>query len=102
MYMDEISTPFLGCNGLEIATQAADAKIRRYKWEVNYQFKSPDCYKKLAVAINGRTPDPTILAQQEDAIIVELKKSLVLKILEFTGMEFDRSDHHGAMTERKV
>ena len=67
----------LFCFFILLATQTADAKIRRYKWEVKYQFKSPDCYKKLAIAINGRTPGPTILAQQGDTVIVELKNSLV-------------------------
>ncbi|XXG87541.1 hypothetical protein AAC387_Pa11g2204 [Persea americana] len=67
----------LFCFFILLATQTADAKIKRYKWEVNYQFKSPDCYKKLAIAINGRTPGPTILAQQGDTVIVELKNSLV-------------------------
>lgn len=67
----------LFCLLILLATQTAEAKIRRYKWEVSYQFKSPDCYKKLVVAINGRTPGPTILAHQGDTIIVELKNSLV-------------------------
>uniref|UniRef100_A0A5B6Z4W3 L-ascorbate oxidase n=1 Tax=Davidia involucrata TaxID=16924 RepID=A0A5B6Z4W3_DAVIN len=56
---------------------SAEARIRRYKWEVKYQYKAPDCFQKLVIAINGRTPGPTILAQQNDTVIVELKNSLL-------------------------
>ncbi|CAL5323890.1 hypothetical protein CsSME_00002743 [Camellia sinensis var. sinensis] len=55
----------------------AEARIRHYKWEVKYEYKSPDCYKKLMITINGRSPGPTIMAQQNDTIIVELKNSLL-------------------------
>lgn len=54
-----------------------EARVRRYKWEVKYEFKSPDCYKKLAITINGRTPGPSIIAQRGDTIVVELKNSLL-------------------------
>ncbi|XP_051141047.1 L-ascorbate oxidase-like [Andrographis paniculata] len=54
-----------------------EAKIRHYRWEVKYEFKSPDCYRKLAITINGRTPGPSIVAQQGDTIVVELKNSLL-------------------------
>ncbi|KAK1278994.1 hypothetical protein QJS04_geneDACA014465 [Acorus gramineus] len=40
-----------------------EARIIHHKWEVKYQFKSPDCFQKLAVTINGITPGPTIYAQ---------------------------------------
>ncbi|XP_075510360.1 L-ascorbate oxidase [Primulina tabacum] len=53
------------------------ARVRHYKWEVKYEFKSPDCYKKLAITINGRTPGPSIIAQQGDTIVVELTNSLL-------------------------
>jgi FtsP/CotA-like multicopper oxidase with cupredoxin domain len=64
-----------------VYVQIAEARIRHYKWEVKYEYKSPDCYKKLAMTINGRTPGPTILAQQGDTIIVEVKNSLMLENL---------------------
>ncbi|XP_057969900.1 L-ascorbate oxidase [Malania oleifera] len=53
------------------------ARVRRFKWEVKYEYKSPDCFKKLVIAINGRSPGPSILAQQGDTVIVELKNSLL-------------------------
>ncbi|TYG40672.1 hypothetical protein ES288_D12G111800v1 [Gossypium darwinii] len=53
-----------------------EARIRRYKWEVKNEFKSPDCYRKMVITINGRTPGPTIRAQQNDTIIVEVTNSL--------------------------
>lgn len=56
--------------------EIAEARIRRYKWEVKYEYKSPDCMKKLSMTINGRTPGPSITAQQGDTIIVELTNSL--------------------------
>ncbi|KAL5703897.1 L-ascorbate oxidase [Ranunculus cassubicifolius] len=59
------------------ATHIAEAKIRYYKWEAKYEFKSPDCFNKLVITLNGRTPGPTILAQQGDTIIVDLKNNLL-------------------------
>jgi FtsP/CotA-like multicopper oxidase with cupredoxin domain len=59
-----------------ICISFTEARIRHYKWEVKYEYKSPDCYKKLAITINGQIPGPTILAQQNDTIIVEIKNSL--------------------------
>ncbi|ONI02141.1 hypothetical protein PRUPE_6G179500 [Prunus persica] len=59
-----------------VAVPAVEARIRHYKWEVKYEYKSPDCFKKLVITINGRSPGPTILAQQGDTIIVELTNSL--------------------------
>ncbi|XP_054805552.1 L-ascorbate oxidase-like [Prosopis cineraria] len=53
-----------------------EARIRHYKWDVKYEYKSPDCFKKLVITINGRTPGPTILAQEGDTIIVQLNNSL--------------------------
>ncbi|KAF5961900.1 hypothetical protein HYC85_003109 [Camellia sinensis] len=55
----------------------AETRFRHYKWEVKYEYKSPDCYKKLMITINGRSPGPTIVAQQNDTIIVEVKNSLL-------------------------
>ncbi|XP_047964888.1 L-ascorbate oxidase-like [Salvia hispanica] len=60
------------CSGV----QKAEARIRRYKWEVKYELKSPDCYKKLTITINGRSPGPSIVAREGDTIVVELKNSL--------------------------
>ncbi|KAL8133163.1 L-ascorbate oxidase-like [Apium graveolens] len=56
---------------------AAEARIRRYKWEAKYEYKSPDCYKKLVITINGRSPGPTIRATQGDTVIVELTNNLL-------------------------
>jgi FtsP/CotA-like multicopper oxidase with cupredoxin domain len=59
----------------------AEARIRHYKWEVKYEYKSPDCYKKLVITINGKSPGPSILAQQGDTIIVEVTNKLLLENL---------------------
>ncbi|KDP46886.1 hypothetical protein JCGZ_24095 [Jatropha curcas] len=60
-----------------VFVSVAEARIRYYKFEIKYEYKSPDCYKKLAITINGRTPGPTILAQQNDTVIVEVKNGLL-------------------------
>ncbi|GAV86814.1 Cu-oxidase domain-containing protein/Cu-oxidase_2 domain-containing protein/Cu-oxidase_3 domain-containing protein [Cephalotus follicularis] len=62
-----------------VNVQVAKAKIRKHKWEVKYEYKSHDCYQKLAMTVNGKTPGPTILAQQGDTIIVKVKNSLLLE-----------------------
>ncbi|XP_057807075.1 L-ascorbate oxidase [Salvia miltiorrhiza] len=54
-----------------------EARVRQYKWEVKYELKSPDCYKKLAITINGRSPGPSIVARVGDTIVVHLKNSLI-------------------------
>ncbi|KAK1266785.1 hypothetical protein QJS04_geneDACA000733 [Acorus gramineus] len=54
-----------------------EAKIHHHRWEVKYQFRSPDCFQKLSITINGQTPGPTIYAQQGDTVVVELKNSLL-------------------------
>lgn len=65
---------FLCCVFLPLS---AEARIRHHKWEVKYELKSPDCYKKLVITINGKTPGPTINAEVGDTIVVELKNSLI-------------------------
>lgn len=56
---------------------STNAAVRRYKWEVKYEYKSQDCVNKLVLVINGKTPGPTIRAKQYDTIIVELKNSML-------------------------
>uniref|UniRef100_A0A0R0IQ87 L-ascorbate oxidase n=1 Tax=Glycine max TaxID=3847 RepID=A0A0R0IQ87_SOYBN len=59
----------------------AEARIRHYKWEAKYEFRSPDCFKKLVITINGKTPGPSIQAQEGDTIIVQVNNSLVTENL---------------------
>ncbi|KAK4583972.1 hypothetical protein RGQ29_021909 [Quercus rubra] len=54
-----------------------EAKIREYNWEVKYEYKSPDCFRKQVITINGLSPGPTILAQQGDTVIVNVKNKLI-------------------------
>ncbi|CAL5064690.1 unnamed protein product [Urochloa decumbens] len=56
---------------------AAHAATHHHEWEISYQFKSPDCVRKLAVTINGQSPGPTIRATQGDTIVVRLNNSLL-------------------------
>lgn len=56
---------------------ATEARIRRYKWEVKYEYRSPDCFQKMVITINGRSPGPTIIAEEGDTVIVELTNGLL-------------------------
>ncbi|KAF8404545.1 hypothetical protein HHK36_009432 [Tetracentron sinense] len=62
-----------------IIAPSVEARIRTYNWEAKYEYKSPDCYKKLIITINGKSPGPSILARQGDTIIVNLKNSLLME-----------------------
>ncbi|KAJ0097152.1 hypothetical protein Patl1_27327 [Pistacia atlantica] len=53
------------------------AGTKRFKWEVRYEYRPPDCIKKLVITINGRSPGPTIVAEQNDTIIIEPKNGWV-------------------------
>ncbi|CAN1263172.1 L-ascorbate oxidase [Linum perenne] len=56
--------------------RVVEAKTHLHKWDVRYEYKSPDCYRKLSMTINGMTPGPTIRAQQGDTIVVVVTNSL--------------------------
>ncbi|XAR62294.1 Laccase [Bertholletia excelsa] len=62
---------------LLVVIGVAEGRVRHHRWEVKYEYKSPDCFNKLVIAINGQSPGPTIRAQQNDTIVVELKNSLL-------------------------
>lgn len=53
------------------------AETRYYKWDVKYELKSPDCYRKLVITINGMFPGPTITAEEGDTIVVQVTNSLL-------------------------
>jgi FtsP/CotA-like multicopper oxidase with cupredoxin domain len=59
---------FFLCNSLLLL--GAEAKVRHYEWDISYQHKSADCFKKLAVTVNGENPGPTIHATQGDTVVV--------------------------------
>ncbi|XP_066399318.1 L-ascorbate oxidase-like [Miscanthus floridulus] len=59
----------------------ARAATRRHEWEVSYQFKSPDCVRKLSATINGQTPGPTIRATRGDTVEVKVRNSLLTENL---------------------
>ncbi|KAI4345214.1 hypothetical protein L6164_012356 [Bauhinia variegata] len=60
---------------------ATEARVRHYRWKVKWEYKSPDCYKKLIITVNGRTPGPTIVAEEGDTILVELEDNLLTENL---------------------
>ena len=53
-----------------------EARIHHYRWNVRYEYKSPDCYEKLVITINGQFPGPTIKANVGDTIHVKLTNHL--------------------------
>ncbi|WRX08595.1 Multicopper oxidase-like [Theobroma cacao] len=67
------------CIFIALTTVPAAAIVRHYIWKVSYQYKSLDCYKKLAIAINGLTPGPTISAVQGDTIVVDVINNLSME-----------------------
>ena len=54
-----------------------EAATHTHNWDVKYAYKSPDCYKKIAITIGGESPGPTIHAQQGDTVIVRLTNSML-------------------------
>ncbi|CAL5374052.1 unnamed protein product [Camellia sinensis] len=86
---------------LVISVPSAEAStVRHFKWEVKHEFKSPDCYNKLVITINGKSPGPTILAQQNDTVIVELKNSLETENVAIHWQGIRQLDHL-CLTEQK-
>lgn len=61
---------------LSAAIVAVHAKVRHHRWELAYEFKSPDCFQKLTLTINGQSPGPAIYAEQGDTVVVEVTNSL--------------------------
>jgi FtsP/CotA-like multicopper oxidase with cupredoxin domain len=59
-----------------VPTAEAKPGFHFHKWEVKYAYKSPDCFKKLAITINGDSPGPTIYATQGDRVVVTLNNTL--------------------------
>ncbi|KAM0936883.1 putative oxidoreductase [Dioscorea sansibarensis] len=57
-------------------SSSIQAKTHYHKWDIAYNLKSPDCFQKLAITINGGTPGPTIDAQQGDTVVVEVHNKL--------------------------
>lgn len=55
---------------------AEAAKVRHFKWDVEYVFWSPDCQENVVMGINGQFPGPTIRATVGDTVVVELTNKL--------------------------
>ncbi|XP_020575855.1 L-ascorbate oxidase [Phalaenopsis equestris] len=54
-----------------------EATVHHLKWEIKYEYRSPDCFKKLGITINGLSPGPTITATQGDTLVVQITNSLI-------------------------
>uniref|UniRef100_A0A0E0QTI1 L-ascorbate oxidase n=2 Tax=Oryza TaxID=4527 RepID=A0A0E0QTI1_ORYRU len=66
----------LACLCAAAAAAPAEAKTHHHTWNITYQYKSPDCFRKLAVTINGESPGPTIRAAQGDTLVVTVHNML--------------------------
>ncbi|CAM0952252.1 unnamed protein product [Alopecurus aequalis] len=64
------------CFGSTLLPALAEGKVRYHKWDISYQQKSPDGFKKLAVTINGEAPGPIIRATRGDTIVVDVHNKL--------------------------
>ncbi|KAF7815505.1 L-ascorbate oxidase-like [Senna tora] len=53
-----------------------DAKVRHYKFDVEYFFKSVDCVERLVMGINGQFPGPTIRAEVGDTLDIAVTNKL--------------------------
>ncbi|GAB4847310.1 hypothetical protein Ancab_026355 [Ancistrocladus abbreviatus] len=67
---------FLSC-----VLSSAEGRIHHHRWVVKYDYRSPDCFKKLVITINGMFPGPTIRAQQGDTIVVKVTNDLLTENL---------------------
>ena len=65
------------CIFYSINVLTVEAKTHYHVWDVKYTYKFPDCYKKLAITINGESPGPTIYAQQGDTVVVRLTNTML-------------------------
>ncbi|KAG0499622.1 hypothetical protein HPP92_004313 [Vanilla planifolia] len=58
-------------------TSSIEARVHHLKWDVKYEYKSPDCFSKLSITINGLSPGPTITATRGDTVVVEVFNGLL-------------------------
>ncbi|KAF7815597.1 L-ascorbate oxidase-like [Senna tora] len=52
------------------------AKVRHYNFDVEYFFKSVDCFEQLVMGINGQFPGPTIRAEVGDILDINVTNKL--------------------------
>ncbi|KAK8942252.1 hypothetical protein KSP40_PGU016439 [Platanthera guangdongensis] len=57
-------------------SSGVDSVVHHLKWEIKYEYRSPDCFQKLAVTVNGVNPGPTITATQGDTLVIEVTNGL--------------------------
>ncbi|KAK8930504.1 hypothetical protein KSP39_PZI016620 [Platanthera zijinensis] len=57
-------------------SSGVDSAVHHLKWEIKYEYRSPDCFQKLAVTVNGDNPGPTITATQGDTLVIEVTNGL--------------------------
>lgn len=62
---------------ISFSPQVVAIRTQQLKWDVRYDHRSPDCYKKVAITINGEFPGPTITAFEGETVSVEITNSLL-------------------------
>ncbi|RDX68855.1 L-ascorbate oxidase, partial [Mucuna pruriens] len=64
------------CIWLELVQISVGGRVRHYKLDVEYIFKTPDCLEHVVMGINGQFPGPTIRAQVGDTLDIALTNKL--------------------------
>lgn len=52
------------------------ARVRHYKFDVEYMIRKPDCLEHVVMGINGQFPGPTIRAEVGDTLDIALTNKL--------------------------
>ncbi|KAK7250637.1 hypothetical protein RIF29_33184 [Crotalaria pallida] len=67
---------FLCCIWLCLFQLSVGARVRHYKFDVEYMIKKPDCLEHVVMGINGQFPGPTIRAEVGDTLHIALTNKL--------------------------
>ncbi|KAF7815485.1 L-ascorbate oxidase-like [Senna tora] len=66
----------LVCLLLSHSSFAAAAKVRHYKFDVEYIYRSVDCLEHVVMGINGQFPGPTVRADVGDTVDIAVTNKL--------------------------
>jgi hypothetical protein len=74
--MSLLKAVFVWCIWLGLFELSFGGRIRKYKFDVEYTYKKPDCVEHVVIGINGQFPGPTITAEVGDTLVIELTNKL--------------------------
>ena len=67
---------FVWCIWFGMFELSFGAKVRHYKFDVEYMYKTPDCLEHVVMGINGQFPGPTIRAEVGDTLVIDVTNKL--------------------------